>query len=419
MRLKANDYEVRLAPHQLEAWPDESRFDVRVWHRRAGKSYFTILRQLTRLVEHGKGDWQAFYVAPTRTQAKQIAWPYVQLFSQYLGGELNIAELKCQIPNKGFLQLANGEQYDRLRGLYADDVTLDEAADIPEAAWTEVISPMISDRKGRFTAMGTPRGKLNLLWKLWDRAGHDPEWRRSLLGYDQTNMVDPGEIERNRAQQSEAQFAQEWECSWEGATPGAYFGKEMSRASAEGRVTQVRYDSALPVIASLDLGHHDLMPVIFSQEAGTELRILGCRTYQFTSLPDMVRDLRSLEWPIDRMIVPHDAQVRELGSGQTRTEVLTQLGLEVSIAPKLPLGEGIEQTRRVLEHCWFNADTTEHLREGLAQYRSEYDELRGVHRLTPLHDQASHYADAMRYLATGDRATMASWGPRRTFKGTI
>ncbi len=420
-QVRPADTVVQLAPHQVQALKSETRFDVRVWARRSGKTYYTIVRQLMRIEEQGQGDWQSFYFAPTRTQAKQIAWPYLSRFKEPLGAELNIAELKFTIPGKGFLQLMNGEQFDRARGLYMDDVTLDEAADIPRAAYTEVISPAISDRQGRMTVMGTPRGRLNLLYDLWELAGgDDPDWSRSLLNWEQAGMVKPEEVERNRRQQSEAQFKQEWECSWDGATPGAYWADVMGRADLEGRVTSVKEDKGLRTVAALDLGHHDLMPVIWAQMAGTQCRVVRCKTYQFTSIPDLVRDWRNEGFRVDRLIVPHDAKVTDLSSGKTRLQTFYDLGLsDVVVAPKLHLDEGIELTRQFLEHCIFDREETRHLREGLSQYRSEFDEIRGVHRVTPIHDAASHYADAMRYLATGDKELEGWGGPRRQFRGAV
>jgi phage terminase large subunit len=192
-------------------------------------------------------------------------------------------------------------------------------------------------------------------------------------------------------------------CSFDGATPGAFWGKVMSELDAKGRITTIERDPNSPLIAALDLGHSDLMPVIFMQEIGNQPRILGCETYQFTSIPDMVRDWQAKGLAPDRLILPHDAKVTELGTGQTRQQVFRNLGVANVLAPNVGLMDGIEQARTFLNRCWFNRESTTWLREALSQYRSEYDEIRGVHRLTPIHDQASHYADAFRYLAVGNR----------------
>ena len=88
-----------------------------------------------------------------------------------------------------------------------------------------------------------------------------------------------------------------------------------------------------------------------------------------------------------------------------------QLGYQTSIAPKLSLSEGIEQARLALDSTWIDAANTGDLFEGLAGYRSDMDEERGVMKVTPLHSWHSHYADAFRYLVTGE-FRRDNWGPR-------
>ena len=86
------------------------------------------------------------------------------------------------------------------------------------------------------------------------------------------------------------------------------------------------------------------------------------------------------------------------------------LGGCVDVAPKLGLGGGLGQTGQFLKHCWFDREATQWLREGLSQYRADYDPVKGVMKLVPVHDKASHYADAMRTLATGNRNMLQGWG---------
>jgi len=406
--------ELKLRRHQLAAYRTETRFEVRVWHRRAGKTYYTLGRQLARALTTGRKDWRAYYLAPNRVQAKAIAWDYLKRWVSPLQLEINESELRVELPGGARMQLLGAESYDSLRGRYADDLALDETAHIPGVAWTTILSPMLADRRGRATFMGTPNGRMNLLHTLHRHAleAGDPEWSTSVLTYRDTDVLAEGEVMRMRRTMSEAEFAQELECSWDAALPGAFYARELADIEAQGRVASVRYDPELPVIAALDLGHNDLMPVIWMQPAGTEKRIIGCRAYQFTSIPDMVRSWRDLPWPTDRVVLPHDAGVREIGSGKTRTEVFIALGCDPVIAPRQSVMEGIEAVRRLLRHAVFDAQETVTLREALSSYRSEYDEVRGVHRVTPVHDWSSHYADAMRYLATGEPQDAGHWGPR-------
>jgi hypothetical protein len=53
----------------------------------------------------------------------------------------------------------------------------------------------------------------------------------------------------------------------------------------------------------------------------------------------------------------------------------------------------------MLTRCWFDAGRCARGIEALKQYRREWDGKRQVWRERPLHDHASHAADAMRYGA--------------------
>lgn len=407
--------EFRFRPHQRAAYEAETRFECRVWHRRAGKTFYTVARKLGRALEARRNDHRAYYLAPTRVQAKRIAWDYLRRWARSLEAQVNESELRVDLANGARIQLLGAEQYDDLRGLYADDLTLDEAALIPSAAWTQVLSPMLADRMGRATFTGTPKGRMNLLYEIWEEAGvamdqRDPEWSRSRLRHDETEILAASEIARMRRTMTEAEFRQELECSWDAALRGSYFGAELAAADEAGRITSVKYDARYPVIAALDLGMRDAMPVIYAQEAGSELRIIDHDTFEGTSIPDLVDHWHRKPWRIQTVILPHDAKVRELGTGLTREEIFIRRGCKTRLCPDVGRDEGISQVVHALRNCWFDREATKALREALSAYRSEYDEVNRIHRLTPLHDWSSHHADAMRYLVVGRGISSTAWG---------
>ena len=65
-----------------------------------------------------------------------------------------------------------------------------------------------------------------------------------------------------------------------------------------------------------------------------------------------VRELDKKPYNYAGDILPHDAEVRELGTGKTRREILEGLGRKTQLAPKLRVEEGIEATRLMLPRCW-------------------------------------------------------------------
>ena len=380
-------------------------------HRRAGKSVYCVAK-LMEEASNAPGSAQFHYVGPSIKQTKAIAWRYAQDMARTIPGtKLNQADLKVTFPSKATLELLGVENIDSLRGRYSDGIVLDEAQLMPVSHWTYVIRPLLADRQGWAFVTGTPAGKHNLLGWAYEQ----PNFYTRLLRYDETGALPASEIEDMRHGMSAEAWSQEMECSFTAALQGAYYAELLRNMVAEGRYTDVRYDEALPVVAALDLGHRDLMPVVFAQEVGTETRIIGHKTYQFTSLPDMLTDWRSLPFPVDRVILPHDARVRELGSGKTRQEVFEGRGYQTVIAPNQSLLEGIEGVRLFLPHVWIDQSSCALLFEALSGYRSEYKEDRGVFSVTPLHSWESHHADAFRYLALGDR-NVNTWaaGPRDT-----
>ena len=109
----------------------------------------------------------------------------------------------------------------------------------------------------------------------------------------------------------------------------------------------------------------------------------------------------------DAHYLPWDTRVRELGTGKSRVEILQELGLHVQVQPQLSVKDGIEAVRMMLPKCWFDKKNTEQGYRALLEYTKE--PLEGMidpygkqlYRDKPLHNWASHGADAIRTLAVG------------------
>jgi hypothetical protein len=135
------------------------------------------------------------------------------------------------------------------------------------------------------------------------------------------------------------------------------------------------------------------------QTVGAEIRAIGCRAYAGMGLPAIIADLRGLGYVWGKHYAPHDGKVRELGSGKSREEIASALGMTWTIVAQIGLQSGIDATRAMLGRVWFDAEACKDGIEALRLYRTEYDDERRVFSTAPLHDWTSHYADAMRYLA--------------------
>ena len=137
------------------------------------------------------------------------------------------------------------------------------------------------------------------------------------------------------------------------------------------------------------------------QTLGGEIRLLDYYENHGQSLDHYVEWLRDNNYLDYEHILPHDVVVRELSTGKTRKEVLEEAGLQITVAPKLGVEDGIQAVRRMLPNCYFNEDSTKYGLECLRNYRRQYNDKLGVYLEKPLHDWSSHCADAFRYLAVG------------------
>lgn len=377
------------------------RFAVIVAHRRAGKTVATINDTIKRAVLLAKPEGRFAYIAPFYNQAKDVAWTYLKRYAApVLAATPNESELRVDLLNGARIRLYGADNPDRLRGLYLDGVVLDEYADMAPALWGEIIRPMLADRQGWATFIGTPKGR-NDFWRFYERGrSGEPNWLSIMLRADQTGLIDPDELAAARADMTEEEFAQEFLCSFEAAIRGAYFGKEVSEAERDGRICQLEADPSQPVHTAWDLGVGDSTAIWMFQVLHGGLHVVDFYEADGKGADHYVEVLNSKPYNFGVDFVPHDARVREWGSGgRTRIETLKGLGRNPRIIVNAPLDDGINAARLTLPRCRFDAERCAKGLESLRQYRREWDDQRKAFSDRPRHDWTSHAADAFRYLA--------------------
>lgn len=392
----------------------KQRFACIVAHRRAGKTVACV-HDLQRGALRCELPRPRFaYLAPFLGQAKQVAWDYMRVAMaplRQIEASVHEGELRVDYPNGGQVRLFGADNADALRGIYLDGVVLDEYADMDPRVWSEVIRPALADRQGWAVFIGTPKGR-GAFYQQWQRALADPSWFTMMLKASETGLIPEAELALARRDLSEEQYAQEFECSFEAAIVGAYYGKLMSQAEADGRIAGVPYDPAALVWTAWDLGIRDATAIWFAQMVGREIRIIDYYEASGVDLGHYVRELMGKPYVYAGHIVPHDARAKELGTGKSRVETLEQLGLKnITVAPGLRVEDGINAVRTFIPRCWFEAAKCARGVDALKLYRAEHDEKLQALKPRPVHDWTSHPADAFRYLAmTLDRRTVDAPG---------
>jgi hypothetical protein len=199
------------------------------------------------------------------------------------------------------------------------------------------------------------------------------------------------------------QYEQEFECSFEAAILGAYYGREMREAEDSGRICDVPWDRAFPVFTAWDLGYHDDTAIFFYQVIQSEIHLIDYYAGSGLSIPDYAKEVKGKPYKYEKHWLPHDARAKTLASGGR--SIIEQLGAELggpskmSIVPSLSVQDGIQAARVMLPRCYFDKANTYEATELLKQYQREWDEDRKAFRDKPRHDHTSHCADAFRMLA--------------------
>jgi phage terminase large subunit len=117
--------------------------------------------------------------------------------------------------------------------------------------------------------------------------------------------------------------------------------------------------------------------------------------------------------------LPHDVMVRELATGRSRYETLGSLGLSgIGVGSAADPEERVNAARLMIPMCWFDAERCALGLERLRTYRKRWS--RATHSYSgPLHDQASHGADAFGEFALNRRGAAEVRPVRRALTGPL
>ncbi len=394
-------------PLQRRFHDERTRFCVLLCHRRFGKTVAAVNDLVRQALRTERKDWRAAYDAPFYSQAKAVAWDYLKKFSAPLPGvQYNESELRCDLPNGARIRLFGTDNAQALRGMYLDDLVLDEPADMGRTVWTQVLRPMLADRQGRALFCGTPQGTDNLLYDVWQQAGADQSglWSRFRFPASETGYLPQAELEAARQSMDEAEYAQEFECSFAAAVRGAYYAELIDAAEVAGRIRDITVEPQLPVHTAWDLGMDDATAIWFFQvEPSGDWRFVDYYEASGEGLAHYAKVLQDKGYLYGTHVAPHDIRVRELGTGKSRWERASELGIRFAIAPQLQVSDGIDAVRHKLPRCWFDSTRCADGVRALRTYRKEWREKNNVYADRPRHDWTSHCADAMRYAVTGFR----------------
>lgn len=384
------------------------RFNVIVCHRRFGKTVFAVNHQIDRMMENPLPAPRAAYIAPTFGQAKRISWDYYKLYTKHIQGAVpHEQDLRIDYPNGGRQMLLSAENYISVKGIYLDDVLLDEYAEMDPAIWTEAVRPTLNDRRGSAIFIGTPKGRNNF-HKLYEYATQsgDPEWFGCIYKASETGLIEPAELESARKTMSEEEYEQEYECSFDAGLVGAYFARELAKAESQGRIGKFPYDPSMQVDTYWDLGANDMTAVWFIQSFRGQHRVIDYYEASGLHIPDIMADIKKKPYSLGTFVFPHDVEQTHLNeTGKSQRQMFRTHGANPSrVVPRCKTKrESINAARVILPMCSFDREKCKRGLEALANYQRKWDSKNNVFSEAPLHNWASNGADAFQQFALGQR----------------
>lgn len=189
---------------------------------------------------------------------------------------------------------------------------------------------------------------------------------------------------------------------------GAYYAAECKKIMETGLVGEFPHDPDNPVITAWDIGVRDATSIWFGQWQGPHFTLIDYHEDVDKGIQHYAKVLQEKGYVYSRHIAPHDMATREWGSaGRSRLDIAQGLGINFVINEKIKVrqgtevNEGIDRVRGLFNKVRFNESTTKDGFACLRNYRRAISPVTGEMKPAPVHDWASHGADAFRYLAIG------------------
>ncbi len=363
---------------------------------------------------------------PQANQARKAIWTAInphtglRLIDQAFPREIREAtqenEMFIRMRCGSTWQVVGSDNFTSLLGSPPAGVVFSEWALADPKAWA-LLRPILLENDGWALFITTPRGR-NHAHTMLELAQSEPGWFGEVLPATETGVFTPEQlaselreyIKENGQVDGQSLFDQEYGCSFDAAIVGAYYAGEMRQAEADGRICNLPWEPKVKVHTAWDLGFDDSTAIWFVQQVGREVRLIDYYEASGEALPHYASLLKSKPYAYGDHLLPHDAEVRELGTGKSRVETLQGLGVQSTVVPIQEVPDGINAARLMLPRCWIDKTKCDRGIQALKAYRREWDEDHKVFRVRPLHDWASHGADAFRYLALGLRPDDGGWG---------
>lgn len=403
--------------YQLPFFQSKKKRHCLVYHRRAGKDSMVLNYTATKIMQRVGSYW---HLLPLQAQARKALWNGIdgqgrkiidQVFPKEIRKRTLDNEMMIEFKNGSIWQMAGSDNYDSLVGSNPVGIVFSEFSIANPAAW-DFLRPILAENGGWATFIYTARGK-NHGYSLYNMAKKSDDWFCELLTVndtkrdDGTPVIGPEIIQTERDEgMSEEKIQQEYFCSFDAQIPGAIYATQLATARDDNRIGPIPVETSMKVHTAWDLGISDAMSIWFFQVVGKEIRLLHYYENNNQGMEHYIQYLQEFaskhQINYDQHLAPHDIEVRELSTGKTRKATAAKMGIKFrTVQRPRTKSEGHDAVRRIFSRLWIDDIRAEHGLNCLSSYQYEWDDKKGIFKTQPLHDWASHGADAMQTLALG------------------
>jgi phage terminase large subunit len=378
----------------------------KVWHRRAGKDLSDFNFIVWNAAQRKGLYW---HMLPQYNQARKAIWQGMtkdgKRFIDYIPQELvkskNDQEMKVELNNGSIIQIVGSDNIDSLVGTNPIGIIFSEYALTNPRAWP-LIEPILLENGGWAVFNTTPRGK-NHAYDLYERAKKSDKWFTQLLTIDDTGIIPQSYIDELREMGTPDEIIQqEYYCSFEGSMVGAYYADQIKWLESNGRITKIPYACEFVVDTYWDIGISDYTTMWFSQKIGQEFRLIDYYQRNGQGIEHYARELESRGYVFGTHYLPHDAGHRQIATGITLVEQLENIlpSHNFEVLPRTnSVQVDIMACRGFIRRCVFDEEKCEQGLQALKSYTKKWSDSKQMYEDKPLHDWASHGADAFRYFA--------------------
>lgn len=433
-------------PYQRNLWgylANRGKRAVSCWHRRSGKDDVYLHHTACAAHERVGNYW---YMLPEYSQARKSMWDAINpntgrrriddAFPPAIRKTTRENEMTIVFHNGSTFQLVGSDNFNSLVGSPPVGLVFSEYALSNPTSWA-YLQPILEENGGWAGFNSTPRGK-NHFKNLCDYAAKQQaagrEWFYELLTNKHTGVFNDEQLEDILASLQaihgddfgKSMWLQEYFCSFDAAIPGSIWGDCIDKAQQEGRISVVPLEKNFPVYTGWDLGRTDDTVIWFYQVCMGEVRLIDYHASNMKDVPfyaELLRDKRTERgFEYGTQWLPHDARPRTLAAGgksilqqfNDLNEKMNDVLGKFAIAPRLDREEGIQAARATLRHAWIDGIRCEDGIEALRHYHRTWDEEKKVFSTEPVHDWASHPADAFRTVAVTWRSAKQISAPQDT-----